>query len=142
MVEHNREIFLGHAFIKKPVARKTNFFRLKDSLKAAQKPAKINLTYIDPKKRLQFTEFLYSPLNNKKIPRIFWFGCKQSLVLPKKLGDLFTKLFWPAMRKKITGAIYLNSEKSLQFFESECFFNLFLEVFRSKEELPCSDLIQ
>ena len=34
LVEHNREIFLGHAFIKKPVARKTYFFRLKNSLKA------------------------------------------------------------------------------------------------------------
>jgi hypothetical protein len=55
---------------------KTIFFFLKTRLKkpfslkgypnAALKPTRINMTYIDPKKRLQFTEFLYSPYNNKK----------------------------------------------------------------------------
>ena len=80
-VEHNKEIVLGHAFIKKPVARKSNFFLRKYKTKqtfslkgypnAVQKPARINMTYIDPKKRLPFTEFFYSPYKNKKNPRIF-----------------------------------------------------------------------
>ena len=58
-------------------------------------------------------------------------------------GILFTKLFWPSVRKtfeiggwrprifknlEITRTIYSNSERSEQFLVTECFFNLFLEV--------------
>ena len=66
-------------------------------------------------------------------------------------GILIPKLFWPAVRKKcfcnqekllkfeaecrgfakifeITRTIYSNSERSEQFFVTECSFNLFLEV--------------
>ena len=51
---------------------------------------------------------------------------------------LLPKSFWPTMRKnrssdweklEITRSIYSNSERSEQFLVTECFFNLFLEVF-------------
>ena len=53
-------------------------------------------------------------------------------------GILLPKLFWPTVRKncswnfwiffEITRTICWNSESSEQFLETECFFNLFLEV--------------
>ena len=64
------------------------------------------------------------------------------------IGVLLPKLFWPIVRKncssdwekleaedgelakkfEITKTIYSNSERSEQVLETECFFNLFLEV--------------
>ena len=43
----------------------------------------------------------------------------------KKNGILLPKLFWPTVRKNCS-----NSERSEQFLVTECFFNLFLEVFQ------------
>ena len=68
------------------------------------------------------------------------------------IGILLPKLFWPTVRKncssdqekllkfeaegrefekkfEITRTIYSNSERSEQFLATECFFNLFLEVY-------------
>ena len=75
---------------------KTIFFFLKTRLKkpfslkgypnAAQKPTRINITYIDSKKDYNLLSFYTHLTITKKIPRIFWFAYKQNLVLPKKLG--------------------------------------------------------
>ena len=59
-------------------------------------------------------------VNFKDLPTI---GLKNGILLPK--------LFWPTVRKKCSSDS--NRERSEQFLLTECFFNLFLEVFISNK---------